>query len=88
MVCPTTPDAWKEVALGFENRWNFPHIIGAIDGKQIAMKKTKNSGSFYYNYKGFFSIVLLAVVDADYKFLYFDVGHNGACSDAGIFNDT
>ena len=88
VVCPTTPDAWKEVVSGFENRWNFPHIIGAIDGKHIAMKKPKNIGSFYYNYKGFFSIVLLAVVDADYKFLYFDVGHNGACSDAGIFNDT
>jgi len=47
-----------------------------------------NSGSFYYNYKGFFSIVLLAVVDADYKFLYCDIGASGAGSDAGIFNDT
>jgi len=46
-----------------------------------------NSGTFYYNYKGLFSIVLLAVVDADYKFLYCDIGANGAGSDAGIFND-
>jgi len=36
-----------------------------------------NSGSFYYNYKGFLSTVLLAVLDADYKFLYCDIGANG-----------
>ena len=42
----------------------------------------------YYSYKGFFSIVLLAVVDADYMFPYCDIGANGAGSDAGIFNDT
>ena len=88
LVCPTTPDGWKEVALGFQNRWNFPHVIGAIDGKHVAIRKPMNSGSFYYNYKGFFSIVVLAVVDADYKFLYCDIGANGAGSDAGIFNDT
>ena len=88
LVCPTSPDGWKEVAIGFHNRWNFPHVIGSIDGKHIAIRKPMNSGSFYYNYKGFFSLVLLAVIDADYKFLYCDIGANGAGSDAGIFNDT
>ncbi len=42
----------------------------------------------YYNYKGFHSIVLMGLVDADYKFIWADVGSNGAASDAQIFADS
>ena len=50
------------------------------------MKKPKKSGSDYYNYKGFFSLVLLALVDAEYRFLWLDCGSSGSYSDAQIFN--
>ena len=52
----------------------------------MALKKTKNSGALYHNYKGFFSIVMLALVDEQYKFRWVDVGTAGSCSDAQIFN--
>ena len=71
---PTTPDGWKEVADKFRSRWNFHHTCGAVDGKHVAIKKPKGSGSLYFNYKGFCSIILLAVVDAQYKFLWANVG--------------
>ena len=51
------------------------------------LKFPERSGSRFYNYKGFYSIVLMALVDADYKFLWVEVGSNGAASDAQIFND-
>ena len=44
-----------------------------------------NRAVVYYNYKHFFSIVLLALVDADYRFPSIDLGANGRCGDAGIF---
>ena len=70
----------------FRTRWNVPHAVGKIDSKHIAMKKPKKSGSDYYNYKGFFSPVLLSLVDAEYRFLWVDVWSNGSSSDAQIFN--
>ena len=47
--------------------------------------KPAGSGSEYYFYKGFSSIVLLAFVDEDYKFIFADVGRNGALSDGGVY---
>ena len=71
---PSTPDAWRAVADNFSLCWNFHHCCGAIDGKHIEIKKPGKSGSLFYNYKGYFSIILLAVVDSDYKFLWASVG--------------
>uniref|UniRef100_A0A1X7T079 DDE Tnp4 domain-containing protein n=1 Tax=Amphimedon queenslandica TaxID=400682 RepID=A0A1X7T079_AMPQE len=49
---PTTENKWKETAEQFQNQWNFPHCLGAIDGKHINIRQPANSGSMYYNYRG------------------------------------
>lgn len=83
---PSNQQEWRDVSEKFQTRWNFPNTLGAIDGKHIAMKAPKDSGTLYHNYKGFFSLILLAVVDADYRFLWVDVGANGSTSDCAVFN--
>ena len=85
MTCPTTPDGWRNIAGDFYSKWNCPHCLGALDGKSIAMKCPFRSGSLYYNYKGFFSVVLFALVDANYTFIWADIGGTGFASDAQIY---
>ena len=42
----------------------------------------------YHSYIGLFSIIFLAVVGADYKFKWVDVGENGFTSDFAVFSDS
>ena len=88
LICPTDTEERRKIEEKFRNRWNIPHAVGALDGKHIAMKKPKKSGSEYFNYKGYFSLVLLALVDAEYKFLWVNVGASGSSSDAQIFHSS
>ena len=64
--CPTTEDEWKEVASVFSDKWNFHHCI---DGKHVRIQAPPHSGSQYYSYKGYYSIIMLAVVDANYVYV-------------------
>ena len=86
ITCPTTPAEWRPIAEQFARRWNFHHAVGALDGKHIAITCPKQAGSNYYNYKQFHSIILMALVDADYKFSWVDVGSMGSAGDANVFS--
>ena len=84
----STAEDWQRIECRFAQRWNFPNCVGALDGKHTVIQAPNNSGSMLYNYKGTFSAVLMALVDADYKFTYVDIGDYGSNSDGGIFKNS
>lgn len=84
---PTSSEEWLLVAQEFGLRWNFPNCVGAIDGKHILIKPPPGRGSLYFNYKHTFSIVLMAVANANYEVIYADVGSNSTISDGGAWRD-
>ena len=81
--CPSSPEEWSPIAEEFQRRWNLPHACATLDGKHVAIRRPARTGSFYHNYKGFFSLVRMALVDVhQYKFLWIDCGVVGSMSDA------
>uniref|UniRef100_A0A915DN11 DDE Tnp4 domain-containing protein n=1 Tax=Ditylenchus dipsaci TaxID=166011 RepID=A0A915DN11_9BILA len=66
-----TRQTWERSAEGFNRLRQFPKTLGAIDGKHIAIK--------------FYSIVLLAIADAESRFLMVDIGASGRNSDSTLW---
>ncbi|XP_068091227.1 uncharacterized protein [Hyperolius riggenbachi] len=82
-----TPDVpmWEANMQLFWEKHDFPNCLGAVDGKHVRLVMPAFTGSLYYNYKKFFSLVLMAVVDPNLKCIYVDVGAYGSSHDSSVF---
>lgn len=87
MKLPKKKDFFK-ISKDFFEKCGVPHCLGALDGRHIRMKKPSGTGSLYFNYKHFFSIILQAVVDARCRFIFIDVGAYGSQHDAITFESS
>lgn len=86
LTTPRSEQEWIAVASGFGSKWHFKQCLAALDCKHFRVQKPANSGSRFFNRKGYFSMQLLALVDANYRFLYIDVGREGSQNDMNVWN--
>ena len=83
---PDSRKKWLGISRKFEQRWKYPYALGAIDGKHERIVKSNNGGSYFYNYKHTYSIILLAIAGPEYECLYTDIGPSGRVNDSRIWN--
>ncbi|XP_047109190.1 uncharacterized protein LOC124777734 [Schistocerca piceifrons] len=83
LQAPTTEKEWEVIAREIGDLWQFPHCIGALDGKHIAFSPSQCVGSS--DNKKFDSVVLLAVVDARHHFTLMDMICSNFCCDTDVF---
>jgi hypothetical protein len=87
MPAPTSQEQWTDIANKFYKKTNFPNCIGAVDGKHIRCVNPRNAESIFFNYKKYFSIILIGVIDAEYCFTTIDVGAYGKEADSAVFKE-
>ncbi|VDM85788.1 unnamed protein product [Strongylus vulgaris] len=67
-------------------------VIQAYDstasGEQFDFKKPPHSGSNYWNYQNYYSIILLAICDIDYPVMAFDVGAPGRAGNVAVYRSS
>ena len=88
---PKTREEFKKKMLDMEEFWQFPCCWAAIDGCHIPMKCPaggQEACKEYHNFKNFYLIVLMSIVDSHYRFIWGSCGFPGNSHDAVIFQST
>ena len=80
---PNCQREWLSISKGFEHKWNFQHCLGPVDGKHMRIVCPKMSGTYYSNYKDFYSIIFLAICDSNYCSMLLDLSQYGSNNGCG-----
>eukprot|EP00112_Aurelia_sp_Birch-Aquarium-sp1_P010870 Seg2301.2 transcript_id=Seg2301.2/GoldUCD/mRNA.D3Y31 product="Protein ALP1-like" protein_id=Seg2301.2/GoldUCD/D3Y31 len=88
---PATEEQFKEKILDMEELWQFPFSWAAVDGCHIPIKCPPGGNEAckeFHNFKNFFSVVLMPLVDAKYRFIWGSCGFPGNSHDSIILQST
>ncbi|XP_064485838.1 putative nuclease HARBI1 [Ornithodoros turicata] len=89
MKFPSTQDEKQRTMLGFYDIAGFPGVIGAIDCTHVAIQSPGgNTAELFRNRKGYFSINVQCVCDADLRITDIVARWPGATHDATIFDSS
>lgn len=88
---PRSKEDFKANMESFGEEWQFPYAFAATDGSHLPIKCPDGGAQAmkqYFNFKGFYSIVLMALVDAKYRFIWASVGAPGNTHDSTLIQST
>ena len=88
---PHTEQEFRKKLIDMEAMWQFPCCWAAIDGCHIPIKCPPGgpeSCKEFHNFKNFYSIVLMAMIDSHYRFVWGSCGYPGNSHDSIIFQST
>ena len=85
IVFPRGSDAEKQTMAGFHDIAHFPSVLGCVDGTQIAIISPRQHENIYVCRKGYHSINVQVICDADLKWLNVVAKWPGSSHDSYIF---
>ncbi len=88
---PRTEEEMLKCMNLMEELWQSTRAFAAVDGCHIAVKCPPGGAEArreYYNFKNFYSIVMMGMLDAKYRFVWASVGLPGSVHDATILQSS
>ena len=88
---PKTEEDFRKALIDMESEWQFRFAFAAIDGSHLPIKCPPGGPEAmkdYHNFKNFYSVVLMALVDAKYRFIWAALGAPGNTHDSTYFQST
>ena len=88
---PKTEKDFNDSLNHMECEWQFKYAFCAIDGSHLPIKCPPGGAEAmkqYHNFKNFYSVILLALVDSQYRFIWASIGAPGNTHDSTLFQST
>ena len=88
MIFSESEDQMLRAIFKIERIWQFPSAFGGIVGCHIPIKCPHGGNEArkeYCKFKNFYSIIMMGIVAADYRFLWAIIGLPGSVNDACTF---
>ena len=77
---PKTNDEFKETLVDMDAELQFPYAFATFDGSHLSIKcpsGEQEAMKYYYNFKNFYTVILLGLVDINYRFIWATLGALG-----------
>ncbi|XP_031337197.1 putative nuclease HARBI1 [Photinus pyralis] len=85
LIAWPSPNSLQVTCNSFQQHFGMRGVIGAIDGSHIRINAPKDHHTSYINRKGYHSVLLQAVCNADMLFTDVYTGYPGSVHDAALF---